>query len=396
MKPAEVVLRFLESVGRRSEAEFYLAHFLSSPKERFAAISVDANVARHAAEAVVLHLRFLHALTLTPVVVLGLLEAVDSEKYARRLHRRLEAEGVPADVLSASTEDLATRVTDSARAGRIALVFLDRTHGTTVDDRVTKLGGLLSSLQSRKLIFLHRPGGLRQKGVLLPLVNLTTDSAALVQSSELSRKERVLVEQSRRLVHDLAPHGLAVAITSPLNLFRELFTVKGAGTLLRRGARIRRYESLDGIDRGRLRTLLTSSFNRPPLENFFERPFSDVYLEEDYRGAALLQRTPLGTYLNKFAVDRVAQGEGLGRDLWMAFATDHPTVFWRARPDNPIGEWYGKLCDGLVRVGEWIVYWRGLEPERIPEAIRWALAQPVDLPPLAGAGLAPRRAGTQR
>ena len=47
LAPAEVVLRFLESVGRRSEAEFYVELFRKVPKESFAAISVDANVATY-------------------------------------------------------------------------------------------------------------------------------------------------------------------------------------------------------------------------------------------------------------------------------------------------------------------------------------------------------------
>ena len=38
MEPAEVVLRFLESVGRRSEAEFYISLFRAEPKEQFAEI----------------------------------------------------------------------------------------------------------------------------------------------------------------------------------------------------------------------------------------------------------------------------------------------------------------------------------------------------------------------
>ena len=43
MEPADAVLRFLDGLGRRSEADFYLSLFRAEPKERFAAISVDAN-----------------------------------------------------------------------------------------------------------------------------------------------------------------------------------------------------------------------------------------------------------------------------------------------------------------------------------------------------------------
>ncbi|MBK9373985.1 MAG: hypothetical protein IPN03_09700 [Holophagales bacterium] len=56
-----------------------------------------------------------------------------------------------------------------------------------------------------------------------------------------------------------------------------------------------------------------------------------------------------------------------------------PVVFWRARRTNPISEWYAKLCDGLMRIPGWTVYWRGLDPASIPAAIGWAADQPVDI-----------------
>src|SRR5438874_11373138 len=118
MDPADVVLRFLESVGRRSESEFYLALFRAEPKERFAAISVDANVARHATEAVVLDLRFLHALGLAPVVVLGLFEPTDAPQHAARIVRRLARAGVPSRLVSpADAATLHDEAQQAARAG---------------------------------------------------------------------------------------------------------------------------------------------------------------------------------------------------------------------------------------------------------------------------------------
>jgi acetylglutamate kinase len=95
----------------------------------------------------------------------------------------------------------------------------------------------------------------------------------------------------------------------------------------------------------------------------------------------VLRATALGPYLTKFAVDREAQGEGIGRDLWQRMVADHPTVFWRARPDNPISAWYVTECSGMARFPEWHVFWKGLEPAHIADAIAYALAQPIDIPP---------------
>jgi len=402
MEAADVVLRFLESVGRRSEAEFYLSLFRREPKERFAVIVVDANVARHATEAVVLHLRFLAQLGLVPTVVLGTFEPTDAVEHARRIERRLVRSGVQATCLSSERADAADEVTRLCRAGTIPIVTFEpppvvdgapppstpqaaaaqARAAALVDERFARLGALVGALGTHKLLFLHRPGGLRVKGSLVSLVNLTTDYSSILNSRELSRKERAMVTQARNLVDGLAPRQkLLVAITSPLNLLRELFTVKGAGTMLRRGAPISLHAGLAELDRDRLRTLLSSAFGRPPSDGLFERPVSRVYLVDGYRGAAILVETELGAYLSKFAVDREAQGEGLGRDLWDALAASHPIVFWRARPQNPICDWYQKLCDGMLRTPEWVVFWRGLDPADIPEAIEYALAQPIDIPP---------------
>jgi acetylglutamate kinase len=211
------------------------------------------------------------------------------------------------------------------------------------------------------------------------IVNLTTDYEALTASRELSRKQHEMLRQARRLVSDGVPQRMTLSITSPFELLRELFTVRGAGTLLRRGAVIRRRGGLDEVDRGRLAGLLSSSFGRAPTDDFLSRPVSRIYLEEGYRGAALLIDTPLGGYLTKFAVDREAQGEGMGRDLWELVVLDYPTVFWRARPENPVNAWYTRQADGLHRLFDWHVFWKGLLAERIPQAIEFALAQPVDL-----------------
>ncbi len=380
LAPQEVVLRFLESTGRPAEARLYLDLFRARSREQFACLAIDANVMAGAADAVVQDLRFLAALDLTPSVALGIFQPSDAAAHARLLARHLDGEGIGVETLSSAAADLPSRVTEASAAGRVPVVVFSPANGETPAERLERLGALLRALQTRKLLFLHRPGGLRQGGALVPLVNLTTDVPALAASREISRKEALILEGARRLCEEAAPLPFTVAITSPLNVLRELFTVKGAGTLLRRGARIARREGWDGVDVPRLRDLLASSFGRPPREAFFAKPPARVYLEEAYRGCAILVDAPLGAYLTKFAVSPEAQGEGIARDLWDALVAENPVVFWRARRTNPIRDWYEKLCDGLVRLPDWTVYWKGLAPGAIPDAVAWAEAQPVDMP----------------
>ncbi|HEY2734999.1 MAG TPA: hypothetical protein VGI70_13480 [Polyangiales bacterium] len=373
MDPAEAVLRFLAGVGPGSEAEFYLRLFRSRSPESFAALVVDPATLHENAEAVALDLRLLSALSLTPVVVLGFYQAERASEYARLLHDKLAAMRVASCTFAsdATREEIAA----SALRSQVPLILL---HQLDESARELELARMLSRLATHKLIFLRNEGTLQIDGQPLSVVNLSDDFGELMGLPELSETQRRLLTFSRRLVFDLVTHELLVTVTSPLSLLHELFTVRGAGTLLRRGARILRHEAFEGVEIEQLRQLLSASFGKPVREGVFSRPVTHSYIEARYRGAALIAQARLGSYMSKFAVTREAQGEGIGRDLWQAMRVDHRVLFWRARANNPIRSWYEKQCDGRVRVREWTVYWIALRPESIPEAIAYALSQPLD------------------
>ncbi len=373
MKPAEAVLKFLQSIGRDSEADFYLKLFRATARESFAAIAVEESTLELSADAVALDLRFLAELGLTPVVVVGLHQSGRPQAYAERLAIALSSAGVATELMQPGAE--ATQVASAVGSGAIPILPLPEPDERS---RYYGLGGLLTALRTRKLIFLLPEGGLRCGGELVSVVNLSRQLEQLLACPDLSAAQRALVERSRQLIFERVAHKLIVSITAPLHLLQELFTVRGAGTLLRKGVRVNAHRGYGTVDMQRLRRLLEHSFGRAPTGGFFDRPVDRAYLEEDYRGAALLVDTALGGYLTKFAVTREAQGEGIGHDLWQCVMEDYRTLVWRARPDNPITPWYEKQCDGRVSAGQWIVFFKGLDPARIPEALHLALDQPVD------------------
>jgi hypothetical protein len=377
MEPAEAVLRFLAGVGRGSEAEFYLRLFRTRSRESFAALVIDGATMRENADAVALDLRLLHTLSLTPVVVLGFHDGGGAQAAAAQLQDKLRVLSVPSALIDAprrlSADDRAGAIAAAAKSCEIPVVTLNGESSQLIE-----LAAMLSGLRTHKLIFLRNEGALTLDGQRLSVVNLSDEFGGLWARPDWTESQRAMLTASQRIVLELVAHELVVSITSPLSLLHELFTVKGAGTMLRRGARIERHEGLWGVDMPRLEGTLESSFGKALLPNALARDFTAVYIEQHYRGAALLTTTRLGSYLSKFAVTREAQGEGIGRDLWQAMIAEHPVLFWRAREGNEIRSWYEKQCDGRVRAREWTVYFKGLAPERIPEAIGHALAQPLD------------------
>lgn len=372
MDAADAVLRFLHNVGPGTDAEFYLRLFRSRPPESFAAIVVGAEAIESAADSVAVDLRLLRSLDLTPSVILGLRTPEGAPARAQRLAELLATSGVETRTLIDATP---AEVATAARAGAIPLLVFAR---GDAGERLRRLGALLTAHGTHKLILLRPKGGLRVGGERASVLNLGPRLDAWAARAELDPVERELVDAARRLIFDLVPHRLLVTLTSPLDLLRELFTVKGAGTLLRRGAAIVCHEGYAGVDRERLKDLFHSAFDRVPSDAFFARPLRHAFVEAEYRGAALVADATPASYLTKFAVTRDAQGEGIGQDLWNAIEAEHPTLVWRARRGNPIRSWYERQCQGRVETDAWTVYCKGLSPRAIPDAVEFALAQPDD------------------
>jgi hypothetical protein len=390
MMEPEIIQRFLESVGQKADVDLYLKTFRAQRKESFAIIAADAQIVRTALDPFHFDLRILQGLGLYPVVLLGLFDARDADRQAQRVHDWLLEDQVPAKVIAGGLDlpDPAKNAVHATIEGNtIPLVSLEGAKEKTTDERFDLLQALAARLQTRKVIFLSTSTGLEREGAPpISLVNLTVDYDRLLSAKGyLSRRHGTLLRQVKQLL-DETPQRMSVAVVNPLQLLRELFTVSGAGTLIRKGSRIDTHAGWGNVDRARLKALLESAFGRPMIPGALdpggrlEHEIERIYLEENYLGAALLAQTPVDLYLSKFAVDRPAQGEGIGTDLWSVLVRNHPSFFWRARPTNPITPWYAKQCDGLARFPDWHVFWRGLAPGKIQPAIEYSLAAPADFP----------------
>lgn len=391
---AEVVLTFLESVGRRSEAELYLRLFRKLPKESFAVIAPGGPVLREGVGALVEQLHFLGELGLFAPLVLGLFDPESAAAGAERLARRLPAAGLSHTLHAANEPDLAQSLVSDLRSERFPIVSFGPEPGTGTAQRLLALAELARRLDTRKVVLLRRRGGIPSRadrpivlgpghtlsasGGWVSVINLRTDHEALLAAKRFGKRDLELIAGADTLLDAVGSSSLLVSVTSPLNLLKELFTVKGAGTLIKTGTEIERRDAYTEQDVARLRPLLEESFGRTLAPDFFERRPLAVYIESSYRGAAILHAATPAPYLSKFAVLPEAQGEGIGHDLWHAIERDFPRIFWRARPNNPIAVWYQSECDGMLRRPGWNVYFRGLEPERVPELVAHAEAMPPD------------------
>src|SRR5580700_8206783 len=140
---ADIIQRFLESVGQKADVDLYLRLFQSQDKEGFALIAADAQIVRTALDPFHFDLRILAGLGLCPVDLL-----VEDQ--------------VPARIVTAPrTMDIETigSVRDTVRTSTIPIVSLESARDDTTDARFNLLSSLAAHLGTRKVVFLSTSRG---------------------------------------------------------------------------------------------------------------------------------------------------------------------------------------------------------------------------------------------
>jgi acetylglutamate kinase len=409
----KTIVRLLSSMGSAKEIQQYLKRFSQIDAKRFAVVKVGGAVLRDELADLTSSLTFLQQVGLTPIVLHGAGPQLDEELSAAGIEKQTvdglrvtspkalaivrkvfqqqnlklvealqtmdtRATSVPSGVFTSNYLDreiygLVGKVQSinlapieaSLRAGSIPVIA---SLGETEEGQILNINAdfaaneLVRVLQPYKIVFLTGTGGLLDgEGQLIDSINLSTEYEHLMAQPWINGGMRLKLEQIADLLANL-PLTSSVSITRPSELAKELFTHKGSGTLVRRGEKVLTFDSWDGIDQTRMRSLIESSFGRTLVGNYFERTKpSHVYVSENYRAAMILTQEDGLTYLDKFAVLDDAQGEGLGRAVWLVMREQNPQLFWRSRAGNPVNAFYDAECDGSLKQPRWKVYWYGMD-----------------------------------
>jgi acetylglutamate kinase len=417
----QTIIRLLSSMASAKEISQYVKRFSQLDAKRFAVVKVGGAVLRDDLEALTSSLTFLQEVGLTPIVVHGAGPQLDEEMTAAGIEKQtvnglrvttpevlaivrkvflqqnlalveaLQQAGAratsivsgvfEAEYLDKDTYGLVGEVNRinlapieaSLHAGSIPVIA---SLGETAGGQILNINAdfaaneLVQVLQPYKIIFLTGTGGLLSAdGKVIDSINLSTEYDELMAQPWINGGMRVKIEQIKALL-DKLPLTSSVSITKPAELAKELFTHRGSGTLVRRGERVLRFDSWEGIDLDRLRGLIESSFGRRLMSDYFERTRPHrVYVSENYRTALILTQEQLlndgmATYLDKFAVLDDAQGEGLGRAVWHVMREENPKLFWRSRHNNQVNIFYYAESDGCYKQENWKVFWYGIDDFR--------------------------------
>jgi bifunctional N-acetylglutamate synthase/kinase len=407
----QTIVRLLSSMGSAKEISQYLKRFSQLDAKRFAVVKVGGAVLRDDLDALTSSLAFLQQVGLTPIVVHGAGPQLDAELSAAGIAKQTidglrvttpQALAIVRRIFHAQNLQLvaALREADvratSIVSGVFESEFLDRDKyglvgkvsavhlapieaslnagsipviaslGETLDGQILNVNAdfaaneLVRVLEPYKIVFLTETGGLLDgAGKIIDSINLSSEYEHLMTQPWLHSGMRLKLEQIKLLLDGL-PSTSSVSITRPSELAKELFTHRGSGTLVKLGERVQKYTKWEQLDLPRLRTLIESSFGRTLVDDYFERTeLFRAYVSENYRAAIILTSETAGIYLDKFAVLDDAQGEGLGRAVWLEMREENPALFWRSRHANVVNDFYFAESDGSYRLNGWKMFWYG-------------------------------------
>ncbi len=417
-----IVLELLAQLGSSREARQYLKEFSEVEETRFAVVKVGGGILQEHLDELASALAFLHRLGLRPVVLHGAGPQVDEAlksaaietrrigglrvtdeavmEVARpviyhqnlRLVEALEARGIRArgiqhgvfrcDFLDRENLMLVgdiqsvdlSAVSRAISSGALPVVTC---LGESASGQVLNINAdvaareLVWAIQPHKIIFLTPTGGLLDRdGRVISAISLDNDYDALMREPWVHSGMRLKLQQIHELLTRL-PRSASVSITSANQLTRELFTYRGAGTLVRRGEQIHIHDRPESKVLDQVTARIEESFSRRLREDWptsLAEPL--VLISESGRATAVVTRglddVP---YLDKFVVTPDAQGEGLGAALWQVLRARFPAMYWRARTSNPVLNWYFQQADTTARQAGWVVFSVGVDCSELRAAL---------------------------
>lgn len=168
---------------------------------------------------------------------------------------------------------------------------------------------------------------------------------------------------------DHLPRSSSVAIISPDNLQKELFTDSGAGTLLRRGYKLYKHQSIEAVGQDRLRRVLAErdedvTSGRKSVAQVLgeleksQAPYT-IYGDEPCDVVAVVSH-PEGQVpvMTKFLANSTAIQNGVTDNIFNSIKKDFKRLFWTAKADDENKAWHFERADGsFTRNGRSLFYY---------------------------------------
>lgn len=184
---------------------------------------------------------------------------------------------------------------------------------------------------------------------------------------------KLKIKEIKELLDHL-PRSSSVAIISAGHLHKELFTDSGAGTLIRRGFKLFHHNSLEQLDKDRIRKimemedpevkagLVSVSSYLHQLEN--SKQGFKAYGDEPYEVLAVVKNDDESgsgvPKLDKFIATKAAVLNNVTDNVWALLSKDYPALTWAVDEADENKGWHFDKAEGSFTKNGKTLFWKGL------------------------------------
>lgn len=174
---------------------------------------------------------------------------------------------------------------------------------------------------------------------------------------------KLKISQCKELLDGL-PRSSSVAIISAGHLHKELFTDSGAGTLIRRGHKLFKYDQLDQVDPDKLRRIMEAEdasikSGQNSVASYLrslQNKNVSIYTDEPGQVLAIVTKDPNDSskpaVLEKLLTSKTAVLNNVPENLWTSIRKDHDNLTWVV-DSNKEGaldrSWHFERADGSLK-----------------------------------------------
>ncbi|RGP70158.1 n-acetyl-gamma-glutamyl-phosphate reductase [Fusarium longipes] len=418
----EIVAQTINSIGSKREGEQYLKLFTSVESQKFAVIKVGGAILTEYLDELCRSLLFLTELGLYPVIVHGagpqlnsLLEAAGVEPQfeegiritdsatlgvARKLFLqenlklidRLDELGVAARSISGAfvadyldkekwqyvgkiTKVNKEAIENSIEAGYIpvltSMAESEDGHLLNVNADVAA-AELARALEPLKVVYLSEKGGLYDgDGEKISVINLDAEFDHLMSQPWCRYGTRLKIREIKDLL-DTLPRSSSVAIIHPSDLQKELFTDSGAGTLIRRGDKVRKVSSLDEVeDLAKFKEALIRDRQGMDAEATVDRFVDqlkgksfDAYYDDGMQCLAVVLPASEERAIATLATLNITKSgwlSNIAENVFASIKKDHPSLAWTVSEEDENLSWFFEKADGTFNRNGSVLFYYGCD-----------------------------------
>lgn len=420
----QTIIKLLYNIGSRKEVEQYLQHFSSVESHQFALIKVGGAVISDDLDSLASALTFLNRVGLYPIVVHGagpqlnkLLEQAKVEpeyeggiritdaKTLSIARQVFQAENLK---LTDALEKLGTRarpinggvftadyldkdkykfvgkitkvnkelVESSIRAGALPILtsLADTPEGQILNVNADVAAKeLAQALKPLKIIYLNEKNGLFNgvTGEKIDCINLDEEYDTLMKEPWVKYGTKLKIQEIHDLLMNL-PRTSSVSIISADHLHKELFTHSGAGTLIRRGNKIERFDSLKSVKLDDIAALLSNEdiilrkntkAIKSYLDSLYKREDVTIFSDSAHEVFSVISQSDKSqpAVLEKLVITQNALLNNVTDNLWKLIKKEFKSLIWVTGKNDDNRQWYFDHSEGSYSHDGKTLFWYGVD-----------------------------------